>query len=120
MLREIKSTQSKVRHLYITCDGSAVAGGTLTRDGLLNGQFDVLVTENSSGNYTFFLNTPGQRIINVQATPITDVTTCRVVAADTSNLKVTIEQVGADQTTPEADADFYLLIVVSDSEDENG
>jgi hypothetical protein len=115
MLREVKSTQCKVRHLYIELDGSAVAGGTLTTDGLTHGQNDVTVTENSSGNYTFFLNTPGQRIVNVQATPITDVTTCRVVAADTDKTKVTIEQVGADQTTPEADADFYLLIVVSDA-----
>jgi hypothetical protein len=117
MLREVKSTQCKVRHLYIKVDGSAVAGGTATTNGLLNGQTDVTVTENGAGDYTFTLNTPGQRIINVQVAAITDVTTCRVKAV-TAGTSVQIEQVGADQTTPEADADFYLLIVVSDAADE--
>ena len=113
---DIKSTQRRIRHLYIQLDGSAVAGGTATTDGLVHGQNDVTVTENSSGDYTFTLNTPGQRIVNVQCTPITDVTTCRVKATTSSTVE--IEQVGADQTTPEADADFYLLIVVSDAADE--
>lgn len=113
---DIKATQRRVRHLYIELDGSAVAGGSLTKDGLLHGQNDVKVTENSDGDYTFTLNTPGQRIINVQCTPITDVSTCRVKAVTASTVE--IEQVGADQTTPLADGDFYLTIVVSDAADE--
>jgi hypothetical protein len=116
MLREIKSTQRLVHHLYIECDGSAVAGGTATADGLTHGANDVTVTENGSGDYTFNLLNPGQRILNVQCTAITDVTTCRVKTVTAT--AVTIEQTGADQTTPEADADFYLMIVVSNAEDE--
>jgi hypothetical protein len=113
MHSEIKSTQIGVRHIYIELDGSAVAGGTAVSDGLTHGQNDVTVTENSPGDYTFNILNPGQRILSVQATPITDVSTCRVVSA--SKTAVRIEQVGADQTTPLADADFYCLIVLATS-----
>jgi hypothetical protein len=106
-----------VRQLCLKVDGSVVAGGTATTNGLSGDSAHVTVTENSSGDYTFTLNTPGQRFLSIQATPITDVTTCRVKSVTTEGAIFTIEQVGADQTTPEADADFYLLVVVSDAAD---
>jgi len=118
MQREVKSFQRAVRQLYFSVDGSAVAGGTLTQDGLLVGSFEGLITENSAGDYTITFNTPAQRVLNVQVSAITDVSTCRVKASSASS--VNIEQVGADQTTPLADGDFYVMVVLSDCEDEYG
>jgi hypothetical protein len=117
MLREIKSHQRLIRQLFFSVDGSAVAGGTLTKNGLLVGKYEGLITENSAGNYTITFNQGGSRILNVQITPITDVTTCRVIAATTTTVQ--IEQVGADQTTPVADSDFFVTVTLSDSADEN-
>jgi hypothetical protein len=46
------------------------------------------------------------------------VTTCRVKACTAAY--VTIEQVGADQTTPEADGDFYVMVMGFDIVDQQG
>lgn len=97
-------------------DGSVVAGGSLTTNGLLQGQEHCKITENSDGNYTITLNEPGSRACHVIGlVPITDVSTMRVVAVTASTVQV--EQVGADQTTPLADGDFYLTIMKYDSAD---
>lgn len=115
MLREIQTPQRQVREFFFHVDGSAVAGGTLTKDGLLIGSNEGLITENSAGDYTIFFNQPGTRLLGAQVTAITDVTTCRVKIATSDHTKVTIEQVGADQTTPEADGDFFLTVWLQDA-----
>jgi len=115
MLREIQSPQRGVRHLYFYVDGSVVAGGTLTRTGMLIGSNDGLITETGAGLYTITFTKPGTRLLNAQGTAVTDVTTCRIVAADTDHTKVSINHVGADQATEEADGDFYVMVVLQDA-----
>lgn len=116
MLREMMSPRRKTRVLFFEVDGSAVAAGTDTKNGLVVGSNDGLITENSSGDYTITFAQPGTRILQAQVTTITDVTTARVKAH--SKTAVTVEQLGEDQTTPEADADFFLMVVLQDAEDE--
>jgi hypothetical protein len=106
------------RLLAFRIDGGDVAGGTDTRNGILEGTYEATVTENSSGNYTFTFTKPFARVPMVQLTPITDVSTMRIIAVTTTTVQV--EQVGADQTTPLADGDFHMLVVGSDATDQNG
>lgn len=116
MLRDIKGTQRLPRLLAFRIDGSAVAGGTLTQNGILEGLYDALITENSAGNYTITFNTPFARTPVVTGMTATDVSTLRIVAVSASSVQ--IEQVGADQTTPLADADFHLMVLGFDSVDQ--
>ncbi len=116
MLREMKCVQRMVRVIPISLDGSVVAGGTATTTGILEGKRHVTVTENSAGNYTFVFNEPFQRTPVISLTPLTDVSTCWLVAVSTTGFQV--EQVGADQTTPLADADFHALVVGFDTADQ--
>lgn len=117
MLREAKCVQRLVRMIPFRIDGGDVAGGTATTNGILEGTFHATVTENSSGDYTFTFNTPFSRTPVVLLTPITDVTTCRIVSVSTTAVRV--EQVGADATTPEADGDFHMLVIGFDAADQN-
>lgn len=117
MLREMLCVQRKTRVIPISVDGSVVAGGTATKTGILEGQEHVLITENGSGDYTFTFNTPFSRTPVIMLTPLTDVTTVRLKAVSTTGFQV--EQVGADQTTPEADADFHALVIGFDAADFN-
>lgn len=112
------SPHRKTRTLNFYIDGSAVAGGTLTKDGMLVGSNDGLISETGAGLYTITFNAPGTRLLNAQVTAVTDVTTCRVVAADTDHTKVSINHVGADQATESADGDFYVMVVLQDTESE--
>lgn len=116
MLREIKCPQRGARLIPVSVDGSAVGGGALTTDGLIEGKYQVTITENSSGNYTIYFNIPFSRKPVVTGMTFTDVTTLRIVAVTTTYVQV--EQVGADQTTPEADADFHLMILGFDADDQ--
>lgn len=117
MLREMMCVQRKTRVIPIRLDGSAVAGGTDTKDGILEGAEHVLVTENGSGDYTFTFNVGFSRKPVILLTTETDVTTVRLKEVTTTTF--TVEQLGADQTTPEADADFHALVIGFDSADEN-
>lgn len=102
------SPRRATRTLYFSVDGSVPS--------LLVGSQDGTLAENSSGNYTITFTNPGTRCLSVQGTTVTDVSTLRVVSA--TKTAVNIEQVGADQTTPEGDADFYLTVVLQDTEAE--
>ena len=115
MKRDIKSYQRLVTDIEVHIDGSVVDGGSLTTTGVLMGQEHVKVTENSDGNYTITLNDPGSRACFAVANAITDVSTIRIVATTASTVQV--EQTSADQTTPLADGDFFLLIRKFDSAD---
>ncbi len=116
MLREVLSVQRKTRLIPIRIDGSSVAGGTATTNGIEEGARHVTITENGSGDYTITFRTPFKRIPVVLLTTITDVTTCRLKAVTTDLF--TVEQVGADQTTPEADGDFHALVFGFDAADQ--
>lgn len=116
MLREMMSPQRGVRVIPIRVDGSEVAGGSGTTNGLLEGKFHCLITENSDGNYTIDFNTHFKRTPVVVCMTATDVTTLRIISVDETMVRV--EQVGADQTTPTADGDFHLLVVGFDVADQ--
>lgn len=118
MLREVKCAQRMSRVIAFRIDGGDVAGGTATRNGILEGTYEATVTENSSGNYTFTFTKAFARVPVVVVTPITDVTTCRIIAVTATTVQ--IEQVGADQTTPEADGDFHMMVFGFDITDQQG
>lgn len=117
MLREMLCVQRKTRIIPIRLTGATVAGGTATTLGITEGSQHVTVTENSSGDYTFTFNVGFSRKPVVLLTSATDVST--VWLKDLSTTTFRVEQVGADQTTPLADADFHALVIGFDSADEN-
>ena len=108
MLRSIKTNQRLERRLCFKVDGS---GPTLTIGNPLG-----TLTENSNGNYTITYARAFARAPVVITTPITNVSTCRVITATTT--AVNIEQIGADLTTPLVDADFYVEVIGWDTADE--
>ena len=110
MLRSPKTNQRLERQLAFSIDGSVPE--------LIVGAGLGALTENSDGNYTIVFTKPFARRPIAMATAITDVSTVRIVAID--NESVQFEQVGADQTTPLADADFDILVIGWDTEDEYG
>jgi hypothetical protein len=116
MLRDMKIVQRLSRVIPIRIDGSVVAGGTATTNGILEGKYHCTITENGSGDYTITFNQAFARVPTVLVTTITDVTTCRIKDIDATMVR--IEQVGADQTTPEADGDFHVLVVGFDTADQ--
>lgn len=117
MLREIKSNQRMVRQLYFVIDGAATSTSSSTTDGLDVGATEGTVQENGAGSglYTVTFNEPGTRLLNVQVSTFTDVTSCRVVAATAQSVQ--IEQTGADQTTGTANGKVFLQVTLSDAAD---
>jgi hypothetical protein len=116
MLWPMKTPQRQTRVLGFRVDGSDVAGGTATTNGLLEGDQHATITENSSGDYTLTFNTAFARVPVVSGTVATDVSTLRIVSVTAAAVR--IEQVGADQTTPLADGDFHLIVMGYDTADE--
>ena len=106
--RSIKSNQRLERQLAFQVDGSVpeldIGSGLGT------------LVENSDGNYTITFARAFARTPIALATTITDVSTVRIISCSTT--AVNIEQVGADQTTPLADADFNLLVIGWDTASE--
>lgn len=108
MLRSVKSHQRKVRHLYFHVDGTGTAA-------LTHGGTEGSLTDNGTGNYTVTLADEvigHSRVLNIQATSITD------------NVHLTVAISGAaitckadDNAGTATDADFYLLVVLSDAAD---
>lgn len=108
MLRSPKTNQRLERQLAFQVDGSVPS--------LTVGNGLGTLVENSDGNYTITFNRAFARTPIALATTITDVSTCRIITCTTT--AVNVEQVGADQTTPLADADFNLLVIGWDTTDE--
>ena len=108
MLRSPKTNQRSERRLAFYIDGSVPE--------LLVGEGLGTLVENSDGNYTITFARPFKRQPIALATTRTDVSTLRVITLTTTALN--IEQVGADQTTPLADADSFIEVIGWDSSDE--
>lgn len=90
MTRDVRTHQRGVRLMYATIDGSAVAGGTLTTNGLdALGKLHMKVTENAAGDYTLTLNVPGARICHVSAISIdnAEYISCSIPSASTARVK---------------------------------
>lgn len=117
MKRSVQTRQREVTQLFVTIDGSAVNGGTLTTNGVLTEDQHVKVTENGNGDYTITLNEPGARACFAQATPITALSNVEIAATTSSTVQVL--QRTATTAAALADADFYVTINVFGSADEN-
>lgn len=116
MLREMMTPQRKSRVIFVTIDGSAVNGGTLTTNGVTVGAQHVKVTENGNGDYTITLNEPGSRACFALVSTITDNSIAYVAATAASTVQ--IKQETSTTGAALADADFNVMIVAFDSEDE--
>ena len=101
MLRSPKTNQRAERRLCFYVDGSVPS--------LLVGAGLGTLVENSDGNYTITFTRPFTRQPIALCATRTDVSTLRVVTCTTT--AINIEQVGADATTPLADADFFLEVI---------
>lgn len=111
-----KVKQRGVVWLMVRVDGSSVAGGTDTTNGLLTEINNVTITENGSGDYSINISKPGIRTCFAVATPETDATAMRIVSLSSSVVRV--KQVSTDLSTGVADGDFCVLIgVYNDSSD---
>jgi hypothetical protein len=65
MLREIKSTQRLVRHLYFKVDGTGTA--------VINqGSLDATLTDNGTGSYKLLFAKPGLRLLDAKIQTIAD------------------------------------------------
>jgi len=117
MLRDLRTVQREARVIFVTIDGSAVAGGTLTTDGVLVGSPHVKVTETGNGAYTITLNEPGSRACFAMVSPITDNSVFYVGECLASTVKITQETASTGAAL--ADADFNVMIVAFDSLEEN-
>lgn len=113
---DVKSVQRKVRTIPLRIDGGDVAGGTDTKNGILEGKEHCTITENSSGDYTVTFTEPFQRTPVVLLTSATDVSTVWLKAVSATSFRV--EQVGADQTTPLADGDWHAIVFGFDAVDQ--
>jgi hypothetical protein len=114
--REIRTTERGVRTYFVHVDGSAVAGGTATTNGLTNGAQHFTITENGDGDYTLTVNNPGQRIIGASGLTLTAgsaITIGTVTATTIQVLQTTMTTAAAL-----ADADFYLQLHVSTAGDQ--
>jgi hypothetical protein len=116
MLRNMQCVQRGVRTIFVTIDGSAVGGGTLTTDGVTVGAQHVKVTETGNGAYTITLNEPGTRASFAMASPITDNSIVYIGECLKNTVKVTQETASTGAAL--ADADFNLIIFAIDAEDE--
>lgn len=114
--REVRTTERGVRCYYVKVDGSAVAGGTDTTDGLLLGSQHMTITENGNGDYSLNLNVPGQRVVGVSGVGLTAASVITVDASSASQIDVL--QTTASTGAALADADFWLQVYVSTSADE--
>jgi len=116
MKRKIESHQRLVTVLNITVDGSAVAGGTLTTNGVGGPDAQhVTISETGAGAYTITLNEPGSRACFATATAITDNSTVYIGAMAASTVAVTQDTVTTGNAL--ADADFNITIYKYDSAD---
>ena len=116
MLRSLKTVQRGVRMIAVQIDGSAVAGGTLTTDGVLIGSPHVKISETGNGAYTITLNEPGTMNCFAVATPITDNSIMYIGTCAKNTVAVTQET--ASTGVALADADFNLIIFACDAENE--
>lgn len=113
--REIRATERGVRIHYLDVDGSAVAGGTDTTNGLTNGNLHFTVTENGDGDYTFTLTTPGQRVLGVSGLPKTANSALTIATVTLSTIQVLQTDLA---NAAQADSDFYLQVHVSTAGDQ--
>ena len=109
MLRSTKSHQRRVRHLYFHVDGTGTAA-------LTHGGQEGTLVDNGTGDYTVTLtsNTNGHsRVLGLHATSITADIICTASISGDAITVLTTSDAGAA-----TDADFYLMVVLSDAADE--
>ena len=115
--RSVATVERGVRMHHVQLDGSAVAGGTATTNGILLGSRHLTVTENGDGDYTFTLNDPGERILGAHciAFGATD-SVCRVAAKTLSTIQIVQTDLAGAAL---ADEDFLMTLIISTAADES-
>lgn len=115
LTRDMRTTERGSRTYFLDVDGSAVAGGTDTTNGLTNGSLHFTVTENGDGDYTFTINVPGQRILGVSGLPKTANSALTIGTVTASTIQVLQTDLA---NAAQADSDFYLQVHVSTAGDQ--
>jgi hypothetical protein len=116
MTREVVTHQRGVVNMYAKVDGSAVAGGTDTINGLdIGAAQHMTISENGDGDYTLTLTNPGQRFVGLFATSITDDANC-TCSIGTDGTSATVKQTDLAAAAL-ADGDFFLMMAVSHAAD---
>ena len=111
MLREIKSTQRKVRHLYFKVTGT----GTAVID---QGGQDAVLVDNGTGSYKLTFVTAGQRLLAASVLCIADAGDITATLDATSDkTKLEIRLWDATDGTTAKDGVFYCEAVLSDDAD---
>ena len=118
MTRGVETHQRKVAMMFAKIDGSVVAGGTATTNGLDVGAAQhMTITENGDGDYTLILLLPGQRFVGCIATSLTALGVCTAdVATDGTSMR--IKQTTASTGAALADSDIWACLAVSYAEDQ--
>lgn len=117
MTRGVESHHRKVANMYAKVDGSVVAGGSATTNGLDTGAAQhMTITENGDGDYTLTLSNPGQRFVGIFATGLTAGSVCTVVVSS-DGASAQVLQTTASTGAALADADFFLMMAVSHAQD---
>jgi hypothetical protein len=111
----MRSTERGVRTYFLDVDGSAVAGGTDTTNGLTNGSLHFTVTENGDGDYTFTITVPGQRLLGASGMPKTANSALTVGTVTASTIQILQTDLA---NAAQADSDFYLQVYVSTAGDQ--
>ena len=110
MLRSLKTNQRKERILSLEVDGTGTAAINI-------GSKLATLVDNGTGDYSLTFTRAFARQPIASATPLTDVTQCRIKAISTT--VINIECTNADATTP-TDCDFHLIVIGWDTADEYG
>lgn len=113
--RDVRATERGVRIYYLDVDGSAVAGGSGTTNGLTNGSLHFTITENGDGDYTLTVNVPGQRILGASGLPKTANSALRVGTVTATTIQILQTDLA---NAAQADADFLLQVHVSTAADQ--
>lgn len=111
MLRSPKSPQREVRQLDCRVDGTGTAS-------MVTGGEHLTLTDNTTGDYTLTLVTPGQRLLGAWFTPIDADVVPQIDISDSGAGAVNVVFKDLDGTPTATDCDFFGLILVSDAADE--
>lgn len=107
MLREMMSTQRKVRDIHFRIDGTGTAS-------VIAGSAHVTLTDNGTGDYTITLVNAGARLLGAFFTAIDADAFPQIDISDSDETAVNV--VFKDDAGGVIDCDFFGHIVVSDAQ----
>lgn len=105
---QVVSPQRKMRMMSAKVDGT----GTAALSGTCSNNMSL--TDNGTGDYTLAMSIAFKRVPEVVATPITDNIVCKIGTVTASAVQILTENLSGVAT----DADFHVMILGSDSADQ--